>query len=313
MRFIRKRDWTWRIELRHDRFMAALTGLYVPLITPFSESGDLDDGALEQLAHRVLDDGATGLVALGTTAEAATLTETERVRVLTVCDRVCRDQDAPLIAGAGTNDTARSAAALADLNRYPQVRAALTVVPYYSRPGAAGVLEHFRTLAAGSPVPLLIYNIPYRTGQAVTWHTMAELARTPGVSGVKHSAGSIDDETVAMMAERPPTFSVLGGDDLYISPLLALGADGAILAAAHVRTADFVSLIRLWRDGATEQARLLGHRLTHISRALFAEPNPVVIKAVLYRLGRIPSPAVRLPLVGASDWAASAALCLADS
>jgi 4-hydroxy-tetrahydrodipicolinate synthase len=292
--------------------MAAFTGLYVPLITPFSDSGDLDDGALEQLAHRVLDDGATGLVALGTTAEAATLTEAERARVLTVCDGVCRDRGAPLIAGAGTNDTARSAAVLADLSRYPQVRAALTVVPYYSRPGAAGVLEHFRTLAAASPVPLLIYNIPYRTAQAVTWHTMAALARTPGVGGVKHSAGSIDDETVAMMAGRPATFSVLGGDDLYISPLLALGADGAILAAAHVRTADFASLVRLWRDGATEKARQLGHRLTHVSRALFAEPNPVVIKAVLHRLGHIPSPAVRLPLVGASGAATEAALCVAD-
>lgn len=292
--------------------MANLTGLYVPLITPFSQGGDIDGGALERLAHRVLDDGATGLVALGTTAEAATLTDTERTRVLTVCDQVCRDRDVPLIAGAGTNDTARSAAALADLSRYPQVCAALTVVPYYSRPGPAGVLEHFRALAASSPVPLLVYNIPYRTGQSVTWHTMAELAKTPGVGGVKHSAGSIDDETVAMMAGRPPTFSVLGGDDLYISPLLALGADGAILAAAHVRTGDFASLIRLWRDGAAEQARQLGHRLTQVSRALFAEPNPVVIKAVLYRLGRIPSPAVRLPLVGASDAAAAAALCVAD-
>jgi 4-hydroxy-tetrahydrodipicolinate synthase len=292
--------------------MTDLTGLFVPLITPFSGDGDVDDGALEQLAHRVLDDGAAGLVALGTTAEAATLTETERAQVLTVCDRVCRDRAAPLIAGAGTNDTARSAAALADLSRYRHVRAALTVVPYYSRPGAAGVLAHFTALAASSPVPLLIYNIPYRTGQAVTWPTMAELAKTPGICGVKHAAGSIDSETVALMAGRPPTFSVLGGDDLFISPLLALGADGAILAAAHVRTADFASLIRLWRDGAVEKARELGHRLTHVSRALFAEPNPVVIKAVLYRLGRIPSPAVRLPLVAASEAAAEAALCVAD-
>jgi 4-hydroxy-tetrahydrodipicolinate synthase len=308
----RNQNWTYWIEVRNDHLMADLTGLYVPLITPFSDSGDLDDRALEKLAHQVLDDGATGLVALGTTAEAATLTEAERARVLTICDRVCRDRAAPLIAGAGTNDTARSAVALADLTRYPQVRAALTVVPYYSRPGAAGVLEHFRALAASSPVPLLIYNIPYRTGQAVTWQTMAELASTPGVGGVKHSAGSIDDETVAMMAGRPPAFSVLGGDDLYISPLLALGADGAILAAAHVRTAEFAGLIRLWRDGAAEQARQLGHRLTHVSRALFAEPNPVVIKAVLYRLGRIPNPAVRLPLVAASHAATDAALCVAD-
>jgi 4-hydroxy-tetrahydrodipicolinate synthase len=208
-------------------------------------------------------------------------------------------------------DTARSAAALADLRRYRQVRAALTVVPYYTRPGTAGVREHFRALAHSSPVPVLIYNIPDRTGQAVPWRAMAELATEPGIGGVKHAAGAIDEDTVAMMAGRPPGFSVLGGDDLYISPLLALGADGAILAAAHVRTGDFARLIRLWRDGAAAEARPLGHRLMHVARALFAEPNPVVIKAVLHRLGQIPSPAVRLPLLRASDAATEAALCAA--
>jgi 4-hydroxy-tetrahydrodipicolinate synthase len=287
--------------------MTVLTGLYVPLITPFTTAGDLDDGALEQLAHSVLDDGATGLVALGTTAEAATLTDAERARVLDVCDRVCRDRGVPLIAGAGSNDTARSAAALASVTRYRQVCAALTVVPYYSRPGEAGVVEHFRALARSSPVPLVIYNVPYRTGQAVTWRTMSELAHMPGVGGVKHAAGSIDQDTIAMMAGRPPGFSVLGGDDLYISPLLALGADGAILASAHVRTGDFARLVRLWRNGAADEARMLGHRLTYVAQSLFAEPNPVVIKAVLHRLGQIPSPGVRLPLVRASDAATDAA------
>lgn len=229
--------------------------------------------------------------------------------MLEVCDRVCQDRRAPLLAGAGSNDTTRSAAALADLCRYSQVRAGLAVVPYYTRPGAAGVREHFRALARTSPVPLVIYNVPYRTAQAVPWRTMAELAAEPGIVGVKHATGAIDEETVAMMAGRPPAFSVLGGDDLYISPLLALGADGAILASAHVRTADFARLIRLWREGAAADARLLGHRLTEVARALFAEPNPVVIKAVLHRLGQIPSPAVRLPLLPAGEAAADAGLC----
>jgi 4-hydroxy-tetrahydrodipicolinate synthase len=152
--------------------------------------------------------------------------------------------------------------------------------------------------------------IPYRTGQAVSWRTVRQLAEMPGIAGVKHAAGSIDHDTVAMMAGRPPGFSVLGGDDLYISPLLALGADGAILASAHLRTGEFARLIRLWRDGALE-ARTLGHRLTEVARALFAEPNPVVIKALLYRLGQVPSPVVRLPLVPASDAAADAAACVA--
>jgi 4-hydroxy-tetrahydrodipicolinate synthase len=287
--------------------MDELTGLYLPLITPFTSDGALAAAALERLAHRVLDDGASGLVALGTTAEAATLTEQERAEVLRICDRVCQDHGVPLIAGAGTNDTARTAAEIAELARYPSVRAALVVVPYYTRPGEAGVRAHFMTLAEASHVPVVIYNIPYRTGQALSWPTLAALAALPGIAGVKHSAGSLDQDTMAMLAARPAGFSVLGGDDLYISPLLALGAHGGILASAHVCTAAFASLIRLWRDGAATEARALGHRLLPVAQALFAEPNPVVIKSALFERGEIPSPAVRLPLLPASPAAGRAA------
>jgi 4-hydroxy-tetrahydrodipicolinate synthase len=170
------------------------------------------------------------------------------------------------------------------------------------------VIEHFRTLAGRAALPLIIYNIPYRTGQPVRWRAMAKLAEIPGVAGVKHSAGSIDLDTIAMMAGRPARFSVLGGDDPVISPLLALGADGGILATAHVCTAEFARLISLWRDGQAGEARALGHRLAPLSQALFAEPNPVVIKSVLHRLGQIPSPLVRLPLLPASPESADEAL-----
>ncbi len=288
--------------------MDELTGLFIPLITPFTADGELAADALERLANRVLDDGAAGIVALGTTAEAATLTEDERSAVLAICSRVCRERAAPLVAGAGTNDTARSAAELASLTRFPEIRAALVVVPYYVRPGEAGVLEHFRALATSSPVPLIIYNIPYRTGQVLSWRTLARLAGLASIAGVKHAAGSIDQDTIAMMAGRPAHFSVLGGDDPYISPLLALGADGGILASAHVRTCDFARLVRLWQDGQVTAGRELGHRLAPLSQALFAEPNPVVIKSVLHRLGEIPSPGVRLPLLPASPDSADAAL-----
>jgi 4-hydroxy-tetrahydrodipicolinate synthase len=288
------------IAERHDQFMDELAGLFIPLITPFTSAGDIAADALERLAHRVLDDGATGIVALGTTAEAASLTESEKSQVLETCSRVCRERSAPLIAGAGTNDTARSAAELGALAKYPDVGAALVLVPYYIRPGEAGVIEHFKALAASSPVPLIIYNIPYRTGQPVSWPGMAELAEIPGVAGVKHAVGSIDPGTIAMMAGRARGFSVLGGDGLVISPLLALGAEGGILAEAHVCTADFARLVSLWRDGKAAEARELGHRLSPLSRALFAEPNPVVIKSVLHRMGHIPSPSVRLPLLPAS-------------
>jgi len=288
--------------------MDTLSGLFIPLITPFTSEGDVAEEALERLAHRVLDDGATGIVALGTTAESASLAASEKSQVLAICSRVCRERAAPLIAGAGTNDTARSAAELTALKQYPDIRAALVVVPYYNRPGEAGVIEHFRTLAGSSPVPLIIYNIPYRTGQQVSWAAMARLAEIPGIAGVKHAAGSIDQDTIAMMAGRSPGFSVLGGDDPVISPLLALGADGGILASAHVSTGRFARLISLWQEGKAAEARELGHRLAPLSRALFAEPNPVVIKSVLHRTGQIPSPSVRLPLLPASPGSAEDAL-----
>jgi 4-hydroxy-tetrahydrodipicolinate synthase len=286
------------------------SGLFVPLITPFTDDGDLDPVTLEELAGRVLDAGATGIVALGTTAEAPTLTGAERRTVLDVCARVCRERAAPLIAGAGSNDTRQSGRALAELTAWPEIRAALVVVPYYSRPGEAGVLAHFRALARDSPVPLILYNIPYRTGQQVSWRAMRQLAVLPEVAGVKHAAGGIDQDTVAMMADVPDGFAVLAGDDLYASALLALGADGAILAAAHVRTAAFAELVRAWRAGDVATARPLGHRLASLSQALFAEPNPAVIKAVLHRLGHIRSPAVRLPLLPARPASAGAALRL---
>jgi 4-hydroxy-tetrahydrodipicolinate synthase len=287
-----------------------LAGLFVPLVTPFTADGEVAAGALERLAHRVLDDGAAGLVALGTTAEAATLTEAERSTVLDICSRVCRERSAVLVAGAGSNDTAKSAAALAALRAWPEVAAALVVVPYYSRPGEAGVREHFRVLAGVSPVPLLVYNIPYRTGQVMSWLNLAQLASLPGIAGVKQATGSVDQDTISMLAERPGGFRVLCGDDAFASALLALGADGVIMASAHVRTAEFARLVALWQDGRAAEARELGGRLAELSLALFAEPNPTVIKAVLHQLGEIPSPAVRLPLLPASRATLDALRCV---
>jgi 4-hydroxy-tetrahydrodipicolinate synthase len=284
-----------------------LTGLYVPLITPFAASGELAPDALEGLAHGVLDDGAAGVVALGTTGEPATLTEAERRRVLDVCARVCRERSATLIAGAGSNDTAASARALAALAQWPEVSAALTVVPYYTRPSEAGVVAHFTELAAASPVPLVIYNIPQRTGVEIGWRALRRLAELPGVAGVKQAVGGLDSDTVMLLADRPDGFAVLCGDDMFASPLLALGASGAIMASAHLCTSAFAELIAAWRSGAAGRARALGHRLTPVAAALFAEPNPTVIKGVLHAQGRIPSPAVRLPLLAAGAGSVAAA------
>ncbi|WP_067653277.1 4-hydroxy-tetrahydrodipicolinate synthase [Nocardia harenae] len=286
------------------------TGLYVPLITPFTATGELATAALEELAHAALTGGATGLVALGTTGEAAALTPEEHDTVIDICANACGEHGAPLIAGAGTNTTAASIEQVAALD--PRVTAALTVVPYYTRPSEAGVVEHFRLLAAASPVPLIVYNIPYRTGRTLSAETLGRIARIPDIAGFKHSTGGIDETTLAFLADLPDNTSVLAGDDLFTAPLLALGATGAILASANIVARPYADLIAAWRGGHVERARRLGNRLVPLTRALFAEPNPTVVKAVLAAQGRIPSPHVRLPLLPARPESTAAALTYVD-
>ncbi|MGH3261133.1 MAG: dihydrodipicolinate synthase family protein [Trebonia sp.] len=163
--------------------------------------------------------------------------------------------------------------------------------------------------------PLIVYNIPYRTGRMLSAGTLLRLAGVPGIIGVKHASGAVDQDTMLLMAglpmaARPGGFAVLAGDDMFAAPLLALGAAGGITASAHVRTSEFVDLIAAWQAGHVGQARDLGHRLAPLSAALYAEPNPTVIKGVLHAQGRIPSPAVRLPLLPASQDSVRAAASL---
>ncbi|MEV8601394.1 4-hydroxy-tetrahydrodipicolinate synthase [Streptomyces griseoviridis] len=276
-----------------------LHGVHVPLVTPFTADGRIAEDALEELARAMLDAGAAGIVALGTTAEAATLHAEEKTTVINVCARVCQERGAVLVIGAGTNDTQASERALAELSRWPEAAAALVPVPYFSRPSQAGVLAHFIRLANGSPLPLVVYHVPYRTGRPLDASTLRALGRIPGVVGVKLAQGGIDQETVDLLSELPPDFVVLAGDDPFRSPLLSLGAAGGILASAHLATSRFAELATAWHQGDLARARKLGHRLARLSAAAFLEPNPTVIKGVLHAQGRIPTPDVRLPLLPA--------------
>ncbi|WP_422735325.1 dihydrodipicolinate synthase family protein [Micromonospora sp. WMMD729] len=279
-----------------------LTGLYVPLITPFDGTGAVATDALTALAVDTLDAGAAGLVALGTTGEPAALSDEEQSVVLDVVAEVCRARGARLLVGAN------SVAALRALGDRPEVTAALSLVPPFLRPGPAGVLAHFAHLARASPVPLVVYHVPYRTGQQLHADDLRRLAEVPGVVGVKYATGGIDADTIDLLADIPPGFAVLGGEDPLLSPLLALGAHGAIAASAQVAAAEFVRLVSHWHAGDVARARSLGHRLAGLSAALFAGPNPAVIKAVLHARGRIPTPAVRLPLLAADQDATRRAL-----
>jgi 4-hydroxy-tetrahydrodipicolinate synthase len=286
----------------------ALGGIFVPLITPFDADGRVATGPLEALAHEVLDAGAAGIVALGTTAESATLDRDEKHTVLDVCAAVCGARGAALIAGAGSSDTAASATVLAALARWPQITGALVPVPSCTRPGEAGVLAHFTYLAGRSPVPLVIYHIPYRTAQPLGTAVLREIGALPNVAGVKLAVGAVDAVAVDLLGDPPPGFAIMAGDDVFLSPLLALGAAGGILASAHLATGQFAALAAAWQGGDLGAARRLGPALARLSAAAFAEPNPSVIKAALHAQGRIPTPGVRLPLLPAAPASAQALL-----
>lgn len=275
-------------------------GLHVPLVTPFDEDGAVDLAALERLAEEVLEDGADGLVALATTAEASSLDEHERDAVLAVCARVAADRGAVLIAGAGTNDTRTTIArhqALADVEG---VTASLAVVPYYVRPSEAAIVAHFQAVAARSPVPVVLYNIPYRTGRGLGAPALLELAGTDGIVGVKQAVGALDADTLQLLAQGPADFAVLCGDDAFLLPLLLMGARGAIAASAHLCTERFAALVAAAADGRLDEARAHAEALLPLVLALFAEPSPAVLKALLHDAGRIPTPALRMPLQAAS-------------
>ncbi|MCX4638909.1 4-hydroxy-tetrahydrodipicolinate synthase [Streptomyces platensis] len=288
-------------------------GLYVPLVTPFTDDLRLAPDALARLADEALSAGSSGLVALGTTAESATLTTEEKQTVVRICSAACRAHDAPLIVGVGTNDTAAAIKSLRELATTGDVAAALVPAPPYIRPGEAGTLAHFAALAEHGGIPLIVYDIPYRTGQTLSAGAIDALGRLPGIVGIKHATGAIDATTMELLGSPPPGFAVLGGDDIVISPLVAAGAHGGIVASANLRTADYAELISLWHLGSAAPARKLGAELAQFSAALFAEPNPTVIKGVLHAQDRIPSPAVRMPLLAASTSTVHRATLLADS
>jgi 4-hydroxy-tetrahydrodipicolinate synthase len=271
-------------------------GLLAPVVTPFAADGSVDLDALERLGAELLDAGASGLIALSTTGEPSSLDAAERDAVVAACARVCADRGADLVVGAGTNDTRTTIERHEALAGVPGVRASLAVVPYYVRPTETGIVAHFQAVAERSPVPLIVYNVPYRTGRGLGAAALLELAATANVAGLKQAVGALDADTLAVLAAQPADFAVLGGDDAYLFPTMLMGGAGAIAAAAHLCTERFAAMIAAGAAGDVAAGRPHAEALLGLVAALFAEPNPVVIKALLHAEGRIATPDVRLPL-----------------
>lgn len=283
-------------------------GFLAPIVTPFAQDGSVAQDALERLAHELVDDGATALIALSTTGEPSALDAAEQAAVLAACAQVCADRGVDLVVGAGTNDTRTTIERHAALADVPGVRASLAVVPYYVRPSEAGIVAHFQAVAERSPVPLILYNVPYRTGRGLGAAALLELAATENVVGLKQAVGALDADTLEVLAGAPDDFGVLGGDDAFLFPTMLMGGSGAIAASGHVATATLVAMLEAGAAGDVAAGRPHAEALLPLAQALFAEPNPAVIKAVLHREGRIPTPAVRAPLTPASAAATDRAM-----
>ncbi|MGQ0825301.1 MAG: 4-hydroxy-tetrahydrodipicolinate synthase [Actinomycetota bacterium] len=283
-----------------------LRGVWIPLITPFDAADTVDIPAIERLCREYLAAGAAGIVALGTTGESAALDADERRAVIDACARACAASHSPLIVGTGTNNTRTTIAATEALADVPGVVAALVVVPYYVRPSEAGIVEHFEAVARTSPVPLVFYNIPARTGRALGADSMLELARTPNIAGVKQAVATLDSDTLRLLAGAPAGFAVLGGEDTLLYPLMNMGAAGTISAAAHVCTERFVTMIECGLTGKLEDGRAHAAALLPVVHSIFTEPNPAVLKGVLHAQRRIATPDLRLPMTNASRGAVDA-------
>jgi 4-hydroxy-tetrahydrodipicolinate synthase len=289
-----------------------LRGVWVPLITPFDVSGAVDVAAIDRLCREYLAAGAAGIVALGTTGESSALDADEKRVVVDTCARACSESGAPLIVGTGTNSTRTTITATEAVADVSGVIGVLVVVPYYVRPSEAGIVTHMKAVADASPLPIVLYNIPYRTGRALGATALLELAQHPNIAGVKQAVGALDVDTLQVLTEAPRGFAVLGGEDAILYPIMCMGGQGAIAASAHLCTERVVAMIECGLTGKLEDGRAHAAALLPVVRAGFAEPNPSVFKGVLHAQGRIGTPDLRGPMTNASADAIEQALAAVE-
>lgn len=286
-----------------------LNGTYTALATPFAADGEVDEAALRSLVRYQLEGNVSGLVACGTTGETPTLSGVERQRIA----EVVIDEAAgrcPVIVGAGGNNTATVAAEARAMARLGAA-AILSVSPYYNRPSQKGLIAHFRTVADASDTPLILYNVPGRTGGTIEAPTAHLLADHPNIVAIKEASGRLASFQ-ALLADLPDGFQVLSGDDALTFPAMCLGARGVISVAANLEPGCMQRLTEVTAAGDLEAGRVLHFKLSPLFRACFLDTNPVPVKAGLTLIGLF-GETVRLPLVPAGESVrAEMARCLTD-
>jgi 4-hydroxy-tetrahydrodipicolinate synthase len=268
-----------------------LAGAITAIVTPF-KGGSVDEESLRRLVEEQIAGGIDGISPCGTTGESTTLTHEEHDRVIEIVIDAVKKR-VPVIAGTGSNSTAE-AVRLTKHAWQVGADAALIVCPYYNRPTQEGLYQHYKAIAEEVPIPIIIYNIPGRTGVNMLPETMARLAKIPTIVGAKEAAGSIKQMS-DIINLCGPDFDVLSGDDALTLPLLAMGGKGVISVISNLVPADMAALLDAFAAGDLKKARQMHYRMSPLIDALFVETNPTPIKAALAMMGKI-AYELRLPL-----------------
>ena len=269
-------------------------GLCTALITPFCTDGSVDLEAFRKLVWRQIGEGADALLVLGTTGESATLTDDER-RMLVRETVQLSDGRIPVIAGTGSNDTARTEA-FTEFACGAGCDAVLIAAPYYNRPTPDGLIRHFTEAADAAVCPVILYNIPSRTGVDLTVPLVKKLAQHPRIAGIKEASGSIDRAADLCAAFQGEDFAVYAGNDGEIVPVCSVGGAGAVSVIANLLPRETGEMCRAMQDRRLAEAAAIHTRLLPLMRALFAETNPGPVKAAMAMLG-LSENVLRLPLV----------------
>ena len=272
--------------------MIRIQGCGTALVTPFSEGGALDLKAYRNLVRWQVDSGVHFLVPCGTTGESVTLEEDEYRAAIGACVETASGA-VPVVAGAGTNNTAH-AIHFARIAEEEGANAILSVTPYYNKPTQEGIFLHFRDIAAAVKIPVIVYNVPGRTGTNISAATTIRLAEVENIIGVKEASGDLDQITEILIG-RPPGFAVLSGDDSFTFSIMALGGEGVISVASNVIPAEMSRLVQLASDGQLEEARKIHFRYLPLMNLNFIESSPIPVKYALSSMGKIEE-VYRLPL-----------------
>ena len=274
-----------------------LAGIWLPLVTPFRD-GELDETSLKRLATHFAQTPLDGFILAATSGEALTLDDAETARLVdVVADATGASR--PIYLGLSGSDTRRMIRRLAATADWP-IAGYLIACPYYSRPSQDGLYRHFAALAGSTARPIILYNIPYRTGVSLANETLFRLAELPNIVGLKDCCADMM-QGFDLLRGRPSGLSVLTGEDALFYNAIAQGADGGILASAHVDPAAFGAVRDLLIAGNRTEALARWSRLVDVVRLLFAEPSPAPIKHWLWRASVIASPELRLPMTGISS------------